>query len=67
MTEWGSVTSGLFKCPHCGARYAVTVAQMAEVKAGMAKCLVCERTMSEWNEKVQPSYTLVKRPDEPPA
>ena len=43
-----------------------TVAQMAEVRAGLAKCLVCERTMSEWNEKAQPSYTLVKRPGEPP-
>jgi predicted Zn finger-like uncharacterized protein len=57
----GSATSGLFKCPHCGSRYAVSLVQLVEMKKGQAKCAVCDRTMSEWNETVQPNYTLVER------
>ena len=62
MPIWGTTTAGYFRCPHCHARYAVTHVQARERRKGAATCLVCEQTMSEWNDAAEPSYVLIERP-----
>jgi predicted Zn finger-like uncharacterized protein len=63
MAIWGTTSEGYFSCPHCRARYAVTHRHAPERRKGTAVCLVCEQTMSAWDEEpMQPSYVLIERP-----
>ena len=62
MPIWGTVTSGVFTCPHCRARYAVTHVRLPAPKKGHATCIACEGTMSKWESAAEPSYTLIERP-----
>jgi transcription elongation factor Elf1 len=49
MPLTGEIAPGSsFFCPHCGALYAVTFSRRRETDSGTAKCVVCERTMTEW-------------------
>ena len=64
MQLTGEITPGSsFFCPHCGALYAVTLSQRREIASGLAKCVVCERTMGEWKSTLVPAYKLVHRPE----
>ena len=61
----GEITPGSsFFCPHCGALYAVTLSKRREIASGLAKCVVCERTMAEWKSTSVPAYKLVHRPED---
>jgi len=62
MPIWGTSSGGYFSCPHCRARYAVTHAHARERRKGAATCMVCDKTMSEWDDVAQPSYVLIERP-----
>jgi predicted Zn finger-like uncharacterized protein len=65
MPLTGGITPGRsFFCRHCGALYAVTHAQSQAVERGVAKCVVCERTMDEWQSDSVPTYKLVHRPED---
>ena len=65
MPLTGEITLGSsFFCPHCGALYAVTLSQRREIASGVAKCVVCERTMAEWKSTSVPAYKLVHRPED---
>lgn len=65
MPIWGTSTGGYFSCPHCRARYAVTHVRVRERRKGAAICLVCDKTMSEWDDAIEPAYVLVERPQAP--
>jgi predicted Zn finger-like uncharacterized protein len=62
MPIWGTSASGVFTCPHCRARYAVSHVHSPVPKKGQAQCIACNRTMSEWHSSAAPRYTLIERP-----
>jgi hypothetical protein len=65
MPLTGEITPGRsFFCPHCGALYAVTLSPRRAMDSGVAKCVVCERTMDEWKSTSVPAYKLVHRPED---
>jgi predicted Zn finger-like uncharacterized protein len=55
--------SGEFFCPHCGAQYVVSYAELPIADSGSVYCDVCRRKMIQWNSSQEPSYKLVKRPE----
>jgi hypothetical protein len=65
MPLTGGITPGRsFFCRYCGALYAVTHSRRTEMERGTAKCVVCERTMDEWEPNSVPAYKLVHRPED---
>ena len=65
MPLTGEITPGSsFFCPYCGALYAVTFSQRRETDSSTAKCVVCERTMTDWKSTSVPAYKLVHRPED---
>jgi predicted Zn finger-like uncharacterized protein len=53
-----------FICPHCSAQYAVSYTELPMADSGSVYCDVCKRKMIQWNSTLEPSYRLVKRPDQ---
>jgi hypothetical protein len=53
-----------FICRHCGAQYVVSYTYLPIADSGSAYCDVCRRQMIQWNSSAEPSYRLVKRPDQ---
>lgn len=65
MPLTGSIPVGRsFFCPHCGALYAVTQAQLAKSESSVAKCSVCLQIMDRWHSDSAPVYKLVQRPED---
>lgn len=65
MPLTGSVPAGRsFFCPHCGALYAVTQAQLSKSESNVAKCSVCLQIMDRWHSANVPVYKLVQRPED---
>ncbi|MGB0661018.1 MAG: hypothetical protein ACPGNV_12695 [Mangrovicoccus sp.] len=48
-----------FTCPHCEARYVVSVTPLADQDRDSVNCLCCARVMREWQDKVSPTFTLL--------
>ena len=59
-----------FFCPHCGALYSVTHSRRSKSESNIAKCVVCQQTMTS---EIQPtprstsSFTGPKMPNDVPA
>jgi hypothetical protein len=53
-----------FICRHCGAQYLVRYTELPITDSGSVYCDVCRRQMIQWNSFREPSYKLVKRPDQ---
>jgi transcription elongation factor Elf1 len=65
MPLTGEITPGnSFFCPHCGALYAVTVSRRPTTDSGSAKCVVCERVMTDLKSTSVRTYRLVHRPED---
>ena len=65
MPLTGTVPEGRsFFCPHCGALYSVTQAQLAKSESNSAKCTVCLQVMDRWDSANVPVYKLVQRPED---
>ena len=52
----GNHAGSSFFCPHCGALYAATLSKRREIASGLAKCVVCKRTMAEWKSTSVPAH-----------
>jgi len=59
-----STSGGDSICRHCGARYVVSYTELPIADSGSVYCDVCRRRMIQWNSSRQPSYKLVKRPEQ---
>jgi predicted Zn finger-like uncharacterized protein len=65
MPLTGTVPEGRsFFCPHCGALYSVTQAQLPKSESNSAKCTVCLQVMDRWESADVPVYKLVQRPED---
>jgi predicted Zn finger-like uncharacterized protein len=53
-----------FICRHCGAEYVVKYTKLPIADSGSVYCDVCRRQMIQWNSSEEPSYRLIKRPDQ---
>jgi len=53
-----------FICRHCGAEYVVSYTKLPIADSGSVYCDVCRRQMVQWNSSQEPSYKLVRRPDQ---
>jgi predicted Zn finger-like uncharacterized protein len=52
-----------FQCPHCGARYEVSISGLRAKDNGSAICAVCNRIMAEWHDSAVPAFRLKKEPE----
>jgi predicted Zn finger-like uncharacterized protein len=64
---WTAGTRGGFKCPHCGARYAIQINRLPARESGEATCVECQKVMASWSGTTIPSFTLKTHADGSPA
>ena len=58
LTESG----GTYRCPHCGALYAVMVRRLLAPRADEAVCEICLRTMTSWHSTRSIEHRLLRAP-----
>ncbi len=72
MPLTGAIPEGRsFFCPHCGALYTVTYSQRtvtysqpSNSDSNVAKCVVCGKTMDQWDSTKVPTFKLIHRPED---
>ncbi|WP_408868672.1 MJ0042-type zinc finger domain-containing protein [Asaia sp. VD9] len=56
---WGHGEGDDFTCPHCQARYAVTIMRLPVRERDSATCQKCGKVMNTWNSTETYSYSLI--------
>ena len=64
MSAPASADGDNFICRHCATQYVVSYTKLPIADSGSVYCNVCRRQMIQWNSSQEPSYKLVKRPDQ---